>query len=381
MQVKLSGPDITEAEVNAVQRVLTSGWLSLGPELPAFEKAFAEYLGCKHAIACNSGTSALHMMMLTAGIGPGDEVITSSFSFIASANCIEMVGAKPVFVDVDPETKNLDPARLESALTERTRAILAVHIFGRSADMAAINAFASRHNLMVLEDACESLGARARGRMVGDGSEGLAAAWGFYPNKQMTTGEGGMVTTNDDAFALSIKKLRNQGRNPEAGWLEHDVVGYNFRLDEMSCALGRVQIGRMEELIAGRQHVADAYRAGLESVQDLVRPLADPPADERRSWFVYTVEFDASFDRDAIAQELADHGIQTGKYFVPPIHLQRCYVEKYGYKRGDLPVTEAIADRILALPFTTSLGAASIDYVCKHLIRCVRDESSRFKKA
>lgn len=367
IKIKLSAPDITEREIAAVNEVLSSGWLSLGPKVQEFEQAFANYLGCKHAVACNSGTSALHMMMLTQGIGPGDEVITSPFSFIASANCIEMVGAKPVFVDIDPISLNMNPRKIADAVTENTKAILMVHIFGLSAESADIcDAASSFGDIPVLEDACESLGASAYGKKVGDGTSGIAAAWGFYPNKQMTTGEGGMVTTNDDNFALNCRKLRNQGRNPESGWLNHDTMGYNFRLDELSSALGLVQIQRFEELKAKRMEVAMHYNARLRPLKDsLILPME--LAGFERSWFVYTVVLRQGWSRDKLFNELSERGIQCGKYFCPPIHLQTYYREKYGYKEGDFPITEGISNQIIALPFHGNLDAGEVDYVCDQI--------------
>ena len=370
-RIKLSAPDINDADIAAVTGVMRSGWLSLGPKVEEFERVFASYLGVKHAVACNSGTSALHMMMITAGVGAGDEVITSPFSFIASANCIEMVGAKPVFVDIDPVTLNMDPKRIAGAITKRTKAILAVHIFGLSADMPAINAAASKAAIPVLEDACESLGATINGRKVADGTQGVSAAWGFYPNKQMTTGEGGMVTTNDDAHAFSIRRLRNQGRNPGAAWLEHDVLGYNFRLDEMSCALGISQVHRLDDILAAREKVAFHYNARLEALKgDVTTP--PKPAGHRRSWFVYPIILRAGLSRDKLIAALGERRIQCGKYFAPPIHLQTFYRKRYGYKGGEFPVTEGISDQILALPFHSSLTTAQIDEVCDEIGKLVK---------
>lgn len=365
IRIPLSGPDITDVEIQAVTDVLKSRWLSLGPKVPEFEKAFASYLGCKHAVACNSGTSGLHMMMLAAGVGPGDEVITSTFSFIASANCIEMVGAKPVFVDIDPISLNMDPRKVQKAVTEKTKAILSVHIFGLSCEAAEICDFASSVDLPVLEDACESLGATAYGRKVGDGTYGIGAAWGFYPNKQITTGEGGMVTTNDDAFADKIRTYRNQGRRPnsKAGWLIHEDMGFNFRLDEMSAALGVAQMSRIDEILARREDVANRYSALLRPMKDkIILPME--LAGFRRSWFVYPFILRQGWSRDRMVEELGKLGIQCGKYFAPPIHLQAFYSEKYGYRHGDFPISEGISNQILALPFHTNLSSSQVDEVC-----------------
>lgn len=365
IRIPLSGPDITDAEIQAVTDVLKSRWLSLGPKVVEFEKAFAEFLGCKHAVACNSGTSGLHMMMLAGGVGPGDEVITSTFSFIASANCIEMVGAKPVFVDIDPISLNMDPRKVQKAVTEKTKAILSVHIFGMSCESADICDFAKSVDLPVLEDACESLGATAYGRKVGDGTYGIGAAWGFYPNKQITTGEGGMVTSNDDAFADQIRTYRNQGRRPgsKAGWLIHEDLGFNFRLDEMSAALGLAQMRRIHDILGRREEVAHRYNARLRPLKDrLILPME--LAGFRRSWFVYPLILRQGWSRDKMVEELGKRGIQCGKYFAPPIHLQAYYAQKYGYKHGDFPITEGISNQIMALPFHTNLSPAEVDEVC-----------------
>jgi len=380
IKIKLSAPDIGEGEIAAVNEVMRSGWLSLGPKVVEFEQAFASYLGCKHAVACNSGTSALHMMMLTQGIGPGDEVITPSFSFIASANCIEMVGAKPVFVDIDPISLNMNPRKIADAVTENTKAILMVHIFGLSAESADIcDAADSFGEIPVLEDACESLGATAYGKKVGDGTSGRAAAWGFYPNKQMTTGEGGMVTTNDDDFALNIKRLRNQGRNPESTWLNHDVLGYNFRLDEMSAAMGTVQINRFDELMAKREEVAMHYNSRLRPLKDsLILPME--LAGFTRSWFVYPLVLRQGWDRDKLFNELAEKGIQCGKYFSPPIHLQTFYKEKYGYKPGDFPITEGISNQAISLPFHGNLDAGEVDYVCDAIEELIKNSPDKIRQ-
>ena len=373
IRIPLSGSDIDDSDRREVNDVLASGRLSIGPKVLAFEEAFAAYLGVKHAVACNSGTSALHMMMVAEGIGPGDEVITSPFSFIASANCIEMVGAKPVFVDIDRKTLNLDARAVEAAITPRTKAVLAVHIFGLSADMPALMAIASQRSLLLLEDACESLGAKANGSKVGAGGLARSAAWGFYPNKQMTTGEGGMVTTNDEGLALSFRRLRNQGRNPAAAWLEHDVLGYNYRLDEMSAALGLSQIRRFDALKRKRDAVAARYAERLRPLKDALSTLAEIPGYER-SWFVYTVVLEPAWSRDRLVERLAEKGIQTGKYFAPPIHLQKFYTQKYGYRPGAFPITEDISRRIIALPFHSNLPAAAVDEVCSAIGHLLRSE-------
>ncbi len=362
-EIKLSAPDVHESDIQAVNEVLSSGWLSLGPNVEKFEKAFASYLGVEHAVACNSGTSALHMIMRAAGIGPGDEVITSCFSFVASANCIEMVGAKPVFIDIDPISLNMDPRKIQAVLNENTKAILAVHIFGLSAQNADMCSMLEGLELPIFEDACEALGAEAYGQRVGNGDYAQAAAWGFYPNKQMTTGEGGMVTTNDSQFASLCRQMRNQGRSLDSQWLEHDILGYNYRMSDINAALGYSQIRRIDEILHAREEVALHYNARLRPLKDfLILPME--LAGFKRSWFVYPLVVRKGWDRDKLCDQLAERGIQTGKYFCPPIHLQKYYRDKYGYKPGDFPLAEGIGNQIITLPFHTRLEAESVEKVC-----------------
>lgn len=360
--IALSGPDITEREIAAVAAVLRTPRLSMGPELAAFERALASRVGAAHAVAVNSGTSALHLALLAAGIGPGDEVITTPFSFVASANAILYVGARPVFVDIDADTLNMDPRRIEAAVTPRTKAVLAVHIFGLPCAMTAVTAAADRHDLVVIEDACEALGATWQGRPAG--SFGLASAFGFYPNKQITTGEGGAVVTSDDGVAALVRSLRNQGRAADGRWLAHERIGYNYRLDELSAALGRVQLERLDEILARRSTVARRYAERLTDVPG-VEPLRDVPGAVR-SWFVYAVRLPAETDRDAVMTALRAAGVECQAYF-PPIHLQPPYVERFGFAAGDFPIAEAVSRRMLALPFRTNLSEEEIDAVCARL--------------
>jgi perosamine synthetase len=361
-QVPLSGPDITEREIAAVTAVLRTPRLSMGPEIEAFERLLAARAGVRHAVAVNSGTSALHLAMLAAGIGPGDEVITSPFSFIASANSILFVGARPVFVDIDPVSLNMDPRLIEAAVTERTRAILAVHIFGLPCDMTAVMDVARRHRLTVIEDACEALGARWRGRTVG--AFGQSALFAFYPNKQITTGEGGALVTDDTAVAALARSLRNQGRGTPGVWLAHERLGYNYRLDELSAALGRVQLERLDEILARRAAVAGWYRQGLASLPG-VEPLADVPG-AARSWFVYVVQLPPGADRDAVMAALRAGGVECQAYF-PPIHLLPPYVERFGFRANDFPVAEVVSRRTVALPFRTAMPEEDVAYVCDRL--------------
>ncbi len=367
--IPLARPDLTEREVEAVVRVLRTPRLSLGPMLEAFERKLAEVAGVQHAVAVNSGTSALHLCVKALGIKEGDEVITTPFSFIASANCILFERAKPVFVDIDPKTLNLDPELVEGALTERTKAILAVDVFGHPAEWDALTHIAKEHGLKLIEDAAEALGAEYKGRPAG--AFGDAAVFAFYPNKQITTGEGGAVLTNDDEIAKFCRSLRNQGRGEgsTAGWLRHERLGYNYRLSDINCALGLAQLERLDELLAQRERVAQLYNERLEPLERrglLRRPHVAPHV--RMSWFVYVVRLDERFtrrERDFVIEKLRAQGVECADYF-PPIHLQPVY-RALGYKSGDFPVAEAVAQRTLALPFHTRLTPDDVDYVVARL--------------
>jgi perosamine synthetase len=364
-EISLSSQDITQAEIDAVVAVLRSPRLSLGPRIPEFEAEFVKRLGVKHAIACSSGTAGLHTCWRALRIGPGDEVVTTPFSFIASSNSILFDGGKPVFVDIDPQTWQIDPARIEAALTPRTKAILPVDVFGVAADMDAIWAIARRHNLRVLEDSCEALGATYKGRPCG--TLGEAGAFGFYPNKQMTTGEGGMVVTNDDDIAFTVRSLRNQGRDQGGGWLAHPRLGYNYRMTDIQAALGTVQVRRLDEFLAQRDRVAKLYRERLAGDPRLV--LQRIPGDCRISWFVFVVRLSNDYtpaQRDAILKKLQSQGIGCNVYF-PPIHLQPFYHEQLGYQAGDFPITEALSARTIALPFHNHLSEADVAYVVQAL--------------
>lgn len=360
MNIPMSSPDITQAEIDAVNEVLGTRWLSIGPKIEAFEQAFAAYVGCQHAAGVNSGTSGLHLAVIAAGIREGDEVITPSFSFIASANSILYERARPVFVDIDPLTGNMDPARIEEAITERTKAILVVHAFGQPADMDPILAIARKHNLAVIEDACEAIGAEYKGRRAG--TMGDAAVFAFYPNKQMTTGEGGMIVTDHAAWDDLFRSLRNQGRDTFNEWLSHSRLGYNYRLDEMSAALGLVQIQRIDEMLARRAQVAAWYNERIDEIQGVHKPCI-VESTSRMSWFVYVIRCDVN--RNALMDALKARQIPSRPYFTP-IHLQPFY-QQFGWQRGDLPNTEHAGDTFLALPFSGVMTEAQVDYVCQHL--------------
>jgi len=360
-RIPLSRPDIGQADMDAVVAVLRTPHLSLGPKVPEFEKAFAEYVGARRAVAVNSGTSALHLVVRALGLGPGDEMITSPFSFVASANCALFERARPVFVDIDEATWNLDVGKLEAAVTDRTRLLLPVHIFGRPMPMDAVLRIAGRHgNIPVVEDACEALGATYQGRKVG--TFGRAATFAFYPNKQMTTGEGGMIVTDDDRFADLCTSLRNQGRDAGAGWLAHARLGYNYRLADINAALGLAQLVRLPEFLRMRSGVARRYLEKLGRLEELVLPV--PYEDGELSWFVFVVRLADRFtqgDRDAVLESLRRDGIGCNNYFTP-IHLQPFYRD-LGYKPGDFPVCEKISEHTLALPFYNRLTEKDQDLV------------------
>lgn len=368
-QIPLSSPDITEVEVAAVVEVLRSRFLSLGPKGPEFEQAICQYLGVEHAVAVSSGTAGLHCCLISLGIGPGDEVITTPFSFIASSNVILMVGAKPVFVDIDPKSLNMDPDKVEAAITPRTKAILAVEALGNPSGMDKLARIAARHEIPLVEDSCEALGTTHNQRKAG--TFGRCGVFGFYPNKQMTTGEGGMVVTNDRGLADMCRSLRNQGRDPGGSWLAHARLGYNYRLSDINSALGIVQMQRLPEIIAQRQRVAHAYIRALLDEPQIILPTIDP--ETSMSWFVFVVRLSEAFkaeDRDAILQQLRRNGIGCSNYF-PPIHLQPFYARGFGYGRGSYPMTEYVADRTIALPFYNKLTEMEIEVVIHHLRQAI----------
>lgn len=368
-RIPLAAPDLGSEELAALARVLESGRLSQGPETQGFETELAAHVGAARGVALSSGTAGLHLALLALDIGPGDEVITTPFSFVASANAILHVGARPVFVDVDPRTLDLDREAIEPAITERTRAVLAVHLFGRPAPIAGIVELARERGLALIEDACEALGAARDGRAAG--AHGDAGVFAFYPNKQITTGEGGMVVTGRAELAERVASLRNHGRAGPSG-IDHRELGYNYRMSELAAAIGRVQLARLPAIVERRAAVARAYAERLRGVPGLVLPPGDPPQG-RTSWFVYVVrladEFDAD-DRDRLAAELARSGIGCGRYF-PPIHLLPFYRTGFGYRPGDFPAAEHAAARTLALPFWNQISAAQIDEVAARLAALV----------
>jgi perosamine synthetase len=362
--IPLAKPVLGEAEERAVIDVLRSGQLSLGPKLGEFERRFAAWLGAPHASAVSSGTAGLHLALRAVGVEAGDEVITSPFSFVASANAIVYCGARPVFAEIDPVTLNLDPAAAEAAITPRTKAILPVHIFGYPADMTAFEAIAERHGLALVEDACEALGARhADGIAVG--ARGNPAVFGFYANKQLTTGEGGMVTLADAETKRQVDSERNQGRAPNMDWLDHDRLGFNYRLSEIACALGIVQLDRLEQMLAGRARAAALYREVLAGVENLDLPCEDSDGDVR-GWFVFVVQLPPGLDRDAVVRELAARGVQS-KPYLPAIHLMSYYRDYLNYRKDDFPICEGIAARSVALPFFPEINEDQLTAVAQAL--------------
>jgi perosamine synthetase len=365
MRIYLSRPDITEKEIEAVSAVLRTPDLSLGPKVAEFEAAFAEYIGRKRSVAVNSGTSGLFLCILALGIGPGDEVITTPFTFIASATTIMMAGAKPVFVDIDPTTLNIDPAKIESAITDKTKAIMPVEVFGSPAGFDKICQIAQKHNLTILEDSCEALGSELNGKKAG--TFGRMSVFAFYPNKQITTGEGGMILTDDDDLADMCVSLRNQGRGKSNSWLSHERLGYNYRISDINCALGLAQLSRLDEIKAKRAQVAKWYQEILSDDDRLIVPTEPPGCII--SWFVFVVRLADSFtlgQRNGILDAMNAKGIQVGNYF-SPVHIQPFMAEQFGYKRGGFPVTESVSERTIALPFYNNLTEDDVALVCKTL--------------
>ncbi|NMB67695.1 MAG: DegT/DnrJ/EryC1/StrS family aminotransferase [Chloroflexi bacterium] len=382
--VPMSSPDLTDADRQAVMAVLNTPNLSIGPKIEEFEAAFRKLTGAKHAIGVNSGTAGLHLCVRAAGIGADRLVVTTPFSFVSSTNVLLFENATPVFVDVDPMTGNLDVQQTALALRDlaaggdaakrwlprsgvpenvRPGGILGVDVFGQPADWDALRQLADEYGLPLIEDSCEALGAEYKGRRAGLlGDYGVFA---FYPNKQITTGEGGLIVTDDDAAAAQMRALRNQGRAPGDTWLSHTFLGYNYRMDELSAALGVSQLARLEELLQKRQRVADWYARGLQGIAGVEAPQL-VPSTTRVSWFVYVIRIAPGIDRQALADRLAERGIPVRPYFLP-IHLQPYMVERFGYQPGDFPVTEDLGARGLALPFSGVMSEEQVGLVCQAL--------------
>jgi perosamine synthetase len=365
--IPLARPDIGARELELVTQVLSSDVLALGPFTQRFEAGLAALTKRREAIACSSGTAGLHLGVRALDIGDGDEVITTPFSFIASANCLLYERAIPRFVDIEDESLGIDPDLIEAAASSRTRAILPVHVFGRPCRIEAVATVARRRDWKLIEDACEGLGSTVRGQPLG--SFGDVAVFAFYPNKQITTGEGGMVVTDDAVLAETMRSLRNQGRDSDGTWLRHVRLGYNYRLDELSAAVGVAQLERIDELRAGRARVAAAYERELAGIDWVTLPRAG--AGETVDWFVYVIRLHQEIDRDGLISRLAELGVPSRPYFAP-LHLQPIYRRMFGFRPGDFPVTERVAASTLALPFSSRLSDDDVQYVAQALIDVTR---------
>jgi perosamine synthetase len=361
--IGLSSPWLDEREEELVTDVLRSGRLSLGPTIDRFEEAFAERVGAPYAAAVSSGTAGLHLLCVAAGVHLGDEVVTSPYSFVASANCAIYEGATPVFADIDRRTLNLTAESVEAAITERTRAVVAVDIYGYPCELDELRAVCERHGVTLIQDACEALGARYKGKLVG--SQGPSATFAFYPNKQITTGEGGMITTHSEREWRLVRSLRNQGRADSGGWLEHARLGFNYRIDDIRAAIGIGQLEKLDAILQARASVAARYSSLLSSIPGLELPCEDD-VEHERSWFVYVVTLPADADREAVIAALTERGVQTARY-LPCIHLQPYMQERFGYRVGLCPVAEDVASRTLALPFHARLDEDDQAYVAEAL--------------
>jgi perosamine synthetase len=361
-RIPLSGPWIDERDEELVLEVLRSGQLSLGPAGPRFEELLAEATGAPYCAAVSSGTAGLHLCMRLAGVGPGDEVITSPYSFVASANCAIYEGATPVFADIDPSTLNLDPAAVEAAVTSRTKAVVAIDIFGYPCEIDELRAVCDQHGLAFVQDSCEALGARYKGQPLG--SHGHPAVFAFYPNKQITTGEGGAVTTGSAEQHELLVSLRNQGRLETSSWLQHGRLGFNYRLDDLSAALGTGQLEKLDRILATRSEVAGRYTDLLADLD--VETLVADDDDHVRSWFVYIVKLPRGVDRDGVLGRLSAEGI-AGAPYLPSIHLQPYMRERYGYGEGLCPLSEDASARTMAIPFHARLPLEDQERVVESL--------------
>lgn len=384
IKVPLSRPDITEKEIEAILAVIKTPYLSLGPKHREFEETIAEYIGVKYAVSVSSGTAGLHLAIRALGIKDGDEVITTPFSFISSSNVMLFERARPVFVDIDPRTLNIDPQNIEKFFESRydfdgeilknrqtrakVKAILPVHIFGQPCDMDRIMQIAERYNLKVVEDVCEAMGAEYKGKKVG--TFGEASVFAFYANKQITTGEGGMIVSNDEKIAKLCRSMRNQGRDESSAWLVHRRLGYNYRLDEMSAALGIAQMRRIKEILLARKKIADVYNERLKDLKDIEIPYIS--LSVKMSWFVYVIRIKEKINRDKVIEHLQKKGIECRAYF-PPIHLQPFYRKMFGFKEGDFPITEKVSKSTIALPFYNNLAEKQVDYVCENLKEILKE--------
>jgi len=369
----LSSPFIEDDDRKAVMDVLNTRFLSLGPKPPEFERMFAEYIGTRYAVVLNSGTSALHLAVKALGIGPGDEVIVTPYSFIASVNCLLYEGAKPVFADIDPVTFNMDPKKIEQKITSKTKAIIPVDVFGRPSDKEAISRIAKKHNLKIIEDSAEALGAEYKGKKVG--TFGDCAVFAFYPNKQITTGEGGMLVTDSKEIYDLCLSYRNQGRTINSKWLDHERIGYNYRLSDINCALGISQLKKIDIILKKREQVAAEYTKRLSKIDGIKVPLGSD-AEIKVSWFVYVIQVE---QREKFMKELIKRGVQCSSYF-PSIHLMSFYRKSYGFKEGDFPICERISKTTMALPFHTAMSEEDIVYVCDKVAEVQASLSGKKKR-
>ncbi|HYE10128.1 MAG TPA: DegT/DnrJ/EryC1/StrS family aminotransferase [Patescibacteria group bacterium] len=363
MRIPLSRPDITQKDIDAVVEVLQSDILSIGPKIEEFENSIADFVGMKHAVGVNSGTSGLHLLIGAMGIERGDEVVTTPFSFVASTNCFLFEGARPVFVDIDEKTFDISAEMVEDKITDKTKLLLPVDVFGQPTNMKAIIDIGKKHGIKVLEDSCEAIGSEYDGAKAGSLADG--AVFAFYPNKQITSAEGGMIVTNDDDIADTCRSLRSQGRAVTGRWLHHDRMGYNYRLSELHSALGVSQLSRMDEIMKKREQVAGFYYKHLKDIDGITPPWIHPKVT-KMSWFVYTITFDERIDRNKAMDMLNDEGIDSKPYFTP-IHLQPYMRRMFGFKEGDFPVTERVGNSTIALPFYTKMKETEVMQVCEAL--------------
>lgn len=370
--IPLAQPEIKNSDKKAVLEVLKTPFLSLGPKLKEFERKIAKFIGTKYAVGVSSGTAALHLIIKALGIGKGDEVITTPFSFIASANCILYERGKPVFVDIDEKTFNIDPAKIEEKITKKTKAILAVDVFGQPADWKNLEKIAKKYKLYLIEDSAEALGSEFFGKKCG--SFGQAGVFSFYPNKQIVCGEGGCIVTNNKKIAQECQSMANQGRRVKKGqWLEHIRLGFNYRLSDIQSALLISQLKRIKKIIKKREKIAKLYNEKLKEIPEIEIPYIAPGV--KMSWFLYVIKLKEKFsqkERDLIIKKLEKNGVQTRNYFFP-IHLQPFYKKMFGFKRGDFPICEKIAQRTIALPFYNNLKEKEIDFVVKSLKKVLKE--------
>lgn len=367
MKVPLSLPDINENDISTVLGVLKTNQLSIGPKVEEFEEIMAHWANQRYGVAINSGTSGLHLIVRAMGLEDGDEVITTPFSFVASSNCLLFERVTPIFADIDPNTLNIDPNQVKSKITAKTKAILPVHVFGQVADMDAIQDLAQQYGLKIIEDACEAIGAEYKGRRAG--SLGDAGVFAFYPNKQMTTGEGGVIVTDDAEIAGLCRSMRNQGRGDGERWLYHERLGYNYRLDELSCALGVSQATRLREILDMREDVANRYTKRLSLIPGVTVPFKADYA--KMSWFIYVIRIDQGIKRDSVMKQLTENGIGCRPYFTP-IHLQPYMRKTFGYQEGDYPITELVAESTIALPFFNHISDEQMEYVAENLEKAIK---------